>query len=415
MDTARKKILFVVFSDSGQLNPMLAIAQEAERRGHETAIFSAQQSVRERVERAGLRAICGDAARPAPTEEVSDVPASILFRRRMEKPAWLKRWLQQVVVDGVPQYLDALLAFIDGFSPDVICINAMAYGGAIAASLRKIPWAAVPTQLNVVAPHGWESDWTRAFAKVDAARAKLGEQHGVALTFDESDVVSPYLNTAFTVDELTPRAENGNTRSHFVGASIAGGSRGVDTDFPWSSLRQDVPLVYVSFGTINSPELETLDLILGALDPDEAQLVVAMKDVLDVNHPLPSNVLAVKFAPQVALLKRARAMVSHGGLNSILEGFSQGVPSLVIPMVYDQPLNAELVRRAGAGLLLGLGEVTRESVRERLLALIQKGSSYSARASELGLTFAKKDGASEIAQLLEKLAETQAPVLPKIA
>lgn len=54
----------------------------------------------------------------------------------------------------------------------------------------------------------------------------------------------------------------------------------------------------------------------------------------------PENLLVREQIPQLTLLRSARAMVTHGGINSMMECTLAGVPMVVIPGARDQPGNA---------------------------------------------------------------------------
>lgn len=57
--------------------------------------------------------------------------------------------------------------------------------------------------------------------------------------------------------------------------------------------------------------------------------------------------------PQVDILRRADAFVTHGGMNSISEGLYCEVPLVVVPQQIEQALNGRRVAEVGAGILLG--------------------------------------------------------------
>lgn len=69
---------------------------------------------------------------------------------------------------------------------------------------------------------------------------------------------------------------------------------------------------------------------------------------------LPSGVMHVEYAPFSALLKRAAALVHHGGIGTASQALAAGIPQLVMPANFDQPDNAARLRRLGVA----------ESVRE---------------------------------------------------
>jgi hypothetical protein len=52
---------------------------------------------------------------------------------------------------------------------------------------------------------------------------------------------------------------------------------------------------------------------------------------------LPGSPLVVEYAPQLELLAKARLTITHGGLNTVLDSLSHGVPLVAIPITYEQP------------------------------------------------------------------------------
>src|SRR5262249_39501656 len=138
---------FTVFSDSGHLNPMLAVAQRLQRRGHEITFFSCQADVSERCRRAGLHGrYVVDPPRAGGLAPSAPQPTQLM--ERMANPAWLKRWLSAVLVDPAARQLGALRRLIQEQRPQVIATDAMAYAGAVAATLEGVPWAALSTGLQ---------------------------------------------------------------------------------------------------------------------------------------------------------------------------------------------------------------------------------------------------------------------------
>lgn len=62
---------------------------------------------------------------------------------------------------------------------------------------------------------------------------------------------------------------------------------------------------------------------------------------------LPEGVRHFSFVPFSQLLPRAAAFVHHGGIGSCGQGLAAGLPQLIMPMAYDQPDNAERLKRLG--------------------------------------------------------------------
>ena len=158
--------------------------------------------------------------------------------------------------------------------------------------------------------------------------------------------------------------------------------------FPWERLDASKPLIFVSMGSQHY-EAEAvrrfLRLATEALRSRPGwQAVVAVGHYLEPEalSPCPPNVVVVRTAPQLAILKRAAVMVTHGGLGSVKECILRGAPMVVFPLAIDQPDNAERVRyhRLGIrgdvrgvsrlGLLHMLDEVTLDrGYRERTASM----------------------------------------------
>ena len=64
---------------------------------------------------------------------------------------------------------------------------------------------------------------------------------------------------------------------------------------------------------------------------------------------LPASVMHVTFAPFSLLLPRCAALVHHGGIGTMAQGFAAGIPQLVMPMSHDQPDNLLRLQRLGVG------------------------------------------------------------------
>jgi UDP:flavonoid glycosyltransferase YjiC (YdhE family) len=123
---------------------------------------------------------------------------------------------------------------------------------------------------------------------------------------------------------------------------------------PMPRLPADRPIVCFALGTQTqrySNVVERIGLVASAarLLPD-VHFVWAWNGDYEAAIPnLPDNFVQVSRAPQLALLRRASLMVTHGGLNSIKEALCFGVPLLVLPCDLDQPGNAARLEFHGYG------------------------------------------------------------------
>ena len=193
---------------------------------------------------------------------------------------------------------------------------------------------------------------------------------------------------------------------HLVGPSLPSGCRGDEEAFPWDRLTPGVPLVYMSFGSQIYYQPAAFRTAIAAVSGQPVELVLSAGELLDdlprILGPLPPNVLAVRYAPQLALLRRARAFISHGGANSVMEALAFRVPLLLSPLCNDQVHQAWFVEAAGVGRALDLRSATPRDTWSVLEALLAPGP-IRARSAEVGASY-RVDGGAETARLLLALA-----------
>lgn len=86
--------------------------------------------------------------------------------------------------------------------------------------------------------------------------------------------------------------------------------------------------------------------------PCTVVLSVGQHVSLDALEPWPANFVVRRSVPQLQVLARAAAFVSHGGMNSVSESLSFGVPLVVVPQMGEQEIVGRRVEELGAGVLL---------------------------------------------------------------
>jgi zeaxanthin glucosyltransferase len=74
--------------------------------------------------------------------------------------------------------------------------------------------------------------------------------------------------------------------------------------------------------------------------------------------PAGPNLLIQKRVPQLSLLGRASVMVTHGGLNSVMECLHFGVPMVIVPGMRDQPGNAARAVHHGIAVTTSMARIT---------------------------------------------------------
>ena len=187
-----------------------------------------------------------------------------------------------------------------------------------------------------------------------------------------------------------------------VGPAVGG--RGDDPDFPWHWLDPAREQVLISVGTLAAELADGFyRRAVEAVAPlGERLQAIVVADPAMLGE-LPEHVLALPKVPQLALLPRMAAVLSHGGLNTVSESLAAGVPLVVAPIRHDQPINAELVVRSGAGVRVRFARASPDELRAALLSVLDDGS-YRAAAARQRDAIVTAGGAAAAAQALEQLA-----------
>ncbi len=393
------RVLFCVIPEKGHLNPYIGPAQALLARGA-TVAFHAAADISPQLRSAGITDFVGDRIAPP-----GDSHRGAAFAERVRDPEWLQQWIKTLLVDAAEAQVEPLRAVIRAWRPDVVAIDPMVYAASIAAEHERVPWVAISNSLNPALPDDLDSELLRTVRWLAPDRAALFARHGMAPAFRGCDVLSPALTVAFTTERLVGRVPG----VALVGPSLPRGMRGDEADFPWNWLDASRPLIYVSFGSQIYHQPALFRRVLDAVAARQLQLVASASDLAAPNAlgTLPPNVLVRPYVPQLSILPRASAMVTHGGANSVMEAIAFGVPPLITPLCNDQHHQAHLITRAGIGRALDPDHCTATDIGIVLDALLAQGPEREAM-KRVSASY-QRDGAGETAQLLIELAARSRP------
>ena len=150
------------------------------------------------------------------------------------------------------------------------------------------------------------------------------------------------------------------------------------------------PLIYSSLGTLQNGKTNLFESFVEACNGLDVQLVVAGRSRESLG-PLPENVIAASYAPQLELLEKASLTVTHGGLNTVLDSLSCGVPMIVVPLTYEQPAIARRVASIGAGKVLPLSGVTSQRLRTEM-GLVRSCGAYAPSGERAAASYRARRG-----------------------
>lgn len=383
------RFLFVVPPLTGHINPTAAVGAELSARGHDVA-WAGHPGTMEPLLPAGARVF------PV-------IDDALDARLRADRDRWmglrgaaaLKFFWEEFLIPLAGAMLPGTADAVASFAPDVVVCDQQALAGAVAARRAGVAWvtsASTPAELlrplaDMRRVEEWISDQMTAFQRAS------GIDDPVDLRF------SPALVLVFTTAALMGDVSGFDGRYAFTGPALT--RRPDRGDFPWTWLDPARAHLLVSLGTLSGPAGDRFfGVVTEALRglEDELQAVV-------VGPPVPSapdHILFTGHVPQLALLPRMSAVVSHGGHNTVCESLAHGLPLVVTPIRDDQPLVAQQVADAGAGIRLRFGRLRPAELRDAVRAVLGD-SSYRAAAARIRDSFTAAGGAAAAAGHLEKL------------
>ena len=179
------------------------------------------------------------------------------------------------------------------------------------------------------------------------------------------------------------------------------------------------PLVYCSLGSAaeiypDAARCFRAVVAASAARPDW-QVVLHVGDWEGALPSPPPNLVVRRRVPQLALLRRAAVMVTHGGMNSIVECVAFGVPMVVLASgLRDHPGNAVRAAHHRLAVTTRMAGIT----AERLVALIEQARTTPALRDGLARmqrTIAAGRGVPETVGWLEGVARGARDVSPDAA
>jgi UDP:flavonoid glycosyltransferase YjiC (YdhE family) len=118
---------------------------------------------------------------------------------------------------------------------------------------------------------------------------------------------------------------------------------------------------------------------------------------------LPPGVMHANSAPFTWLLPRCAALVHHGGIGTVAQSLSTGIPQLIIPgLVFDTIDSAHRIRKLGAGDELPLRSFTPGRLAHALQDLLHK-TGIRKKVSELSQRIRSTDALATACQLGEEM------------
>ncbi|XP_054624366.1 UDP-glucuronosyltransferase 1A1-like isoform X2 [Dunckerocampus dactyliophorus] len=138
---------------------------------------------------------------------------------------------------------------------------------------------------------------------------------------------------------------------------------------PWVSGEHGFVVFTLGTAVSEMPE-ETTTVFLEAFRQIPQKVIWRYSGFVPRN--IPGNVKMMKWVPQNDLLahRGIRAFITHAGSHGLFEGLCHAVPMVMVPLIGDQPDNAEKLASRGAGVVLDITAMTTEDLLQALNEVI---------------------------------------------
>jgi zeaxanthin glucosyltransferase len=408
------------FPGTGHLNPMIALARSLQMRGHEVVIFGIADT-EARVRDGGIE-FCRIGMEDYPPgtlqkldEHLSRLKGFAALRFTLER---VRNSARMVLRDGPEAVRTA--------NVEMLLVDEADFAGNVADYLG-LPWisiALIPPLLkdDRFPPFwfGWAAEQDRLsrlrnrlasrlllriaapiFREVNQQRRGWG-----LMPFRRSEeALSPLAQITQLPEALEFEVVGEKpARLHYTGPFVHSEQRPA-VEFPWERL-DGRPLIYASMGTLQNGSESIFKTIAEACAGLDAQLLISLGGGLDPARlgQLAGNPLVVSFAPQLEILKRAALVITHAGLNTVLESLCEGVPLVAVPLANDQPGVAARVKARGACVVVPQHRLSPARLRKAIMLVLHEAR-YREAAQTLQKNIQRVDGLGRTAELIEQVLE----------
>jgi MGT family glycosyltransferase len=180
--------------------------------------------------------------------------------------------------------------------------------------------------------------------------------------------------------------------------------------FPFEKLTGK-PLIYASLGSVQNTKQDMFHCIAEACQEMDVQLVLTHRGGMEQKAAakLPGNPLVVEYAPQREVIARASLTITHGGLNTVMDSLSYGVPMVAIPITFEQPGNGARIRQTGVGEMIPVSRLKVERLRSTIRQVLTHAS-YRNNAQKMQRAIAGAGGVQRTADIIEQVVNQASPV-----
>lgn len=320
---------------------------------------------------------------------------------------------------GMARFTDAFCrdgpAMLERIGADALLVDQLEAGGGLLAEHLGLPFASIATTLpinreaGVPPPYvGWRYEAGEKGIKRNLGGWRVTDLllRGVGKAIERNarrlnlpprrrleDCLSPTLQLSQMVAGLDfPRAELPST-FHYVGPFKRGAT--ADLALPPGD---DRPLVYCTLGTLQGARTAVFRKVAEACRRLDLRLLVTTGGA-PLRERLPGAPIVRDWVPQEAAVAAADLMVSHAGMNSLLDPVAAGIPSVLMPLAFEQAGIAARAEHAGVAWVVGRRAAAVDIAGA--IAMVRSDPRFRERARAVGAEVRAAGGVVRAADLIE--------------
>jgi len=213
------------------------------------------------------------------------------------------------------------------------------------------------------------------------------------------------LQIVHTSQYFQPNSERFGEGNLFIGPSFP--DRKESRDFPIEDMKNE-KLLYISMGTVLDNQEAFINMCIDAFMNFKGNVVISIGNRADSAKlkAAPDHIWLLPYVPQLDVLQKADAFITHGGMNSVNEAIHYHVPPVVIPHDKDQPTVASRLTELGAGYRLSKASLTADN----LLSAVQEvlmSDHYMEGIRKIDESFKESGGVPKALKVIDKYITTE--------
>ncbi|QEU91061.1 macrolide-inactivating glycosyltransferase [Streptomyces kanamyceticus] len=378
----------------GHVNPSLEVIRELVARGHRVT-YAIPHAFEEKVAETGAEPRTYTTTLPSPDDDPEAWGTELIDN------------IEPFLYDAIT-VLPELARAYEGDEPDLVLHDITSYPARVLARRWGVP--EISLSPNLVAWEGYEEEVAEPMyaelKETERGKAYYARFHAWLAENGITQHPDPFVgrpprSLVLIPKALQPNADRVDESVHtFVGACQ--GDRAAQGDWERPAGAEKVLLVSLGSSFTKQPAFYRACVeAFGDLPGWHVVLQVGKHVSAADLGEVPATVEVYPWVPQLAVLRKADAFITHAGAGGSQEGLATATPMVAVPQAVDQFGNADMLQALGVARHLPMEEVTAQALREAVLALVEDPA-VARRLAEVSAAMAAEGGTRRAADLIEE-------------